>query len=500
MSSRRAMVLLSMVICAVFTIITSPALAQPGSSAPPPEARERFGRGIDLYDQGDYGGALAEFKRAYELAPYSVILYNLGLTYAALGRPVEAADALDKVLANPGSLSADRVSKAKAMRAEQAARIAEVTITSNVDGASIEIDGVVVAKTPLAAPLKIKGGPRRIGAVLTGHVPQRKEIDIAAGSRAEVRFDLIPTDARLAHLTVKTKLPGATVVVDGETVGTTPLASSITLLPGSRRIELRRPGYITGRNDLTLGDGATAEVSFDLEEDPAALRAEGGSLRLDIAESQAVITIDGKPRGVYLAALELAPGAHRLRVERGGFMPVERDVIIQPRTPTTLRIELEPTAETRSAYVSKASTFRTLGLIGTIGGAVIAGAGGVFLGINAGEKDETQQAILDFNARELDSPTGRCNMSITAEDAPYCQNEQKRLNDADEAVRSRDTFGYIGLGVGGAALVGGVIFLIVGDDPTRYDRRPIDQPLGLRIVPSAEIGRAGGLVGLSGVF
>lgn len=498
MSSRRAMGLLSMVICAVFTILASPALAQPGSSAPPPEARERFGRGIDLYDQGDFGGALAEFKRAYELAPYSVILYNLGLTYAALGRPVEAADALEKVLANPGSLSADRLSKAKATKLEQAARIAELTITSNVDGASIEIDGVVVAKTPLAAPLKIKGGPRRIGAVLTGHVPQRKELDVAAGSRAEVRFDLVPTDARLSHLTVKTKLPGASVVVDGETVGTTPLASSITLLPGSRRIELRRPGYITGRNDLTLGDGATAEVSFDLEEDPAALRAEGGSLRLEIAESQAVITIDGKSRGVYLAAIELAPGPHRLRVERGGFMPVERDVIIQPRTPTTLRIELEPTAETRSAYVSNANTLRAAGITSTIGGAVIAGAGGVFLGYNAGQKDDALTTLNEFT--RTTEAGGECNEFDPRFDKPRCEATLNQYQEAYDSARSRDVIGYVGLGVGGAAIAVGVILLIVGDDPSKYDREPVDQPLGLRIVPTAEIGRSGGHIGLSGVF
>ena len=493
----------SMAVAALFAIlVTSPALAQqPGSSSPPPEARERFGRGIDLFDQGDYGGALAEFKRAYELAPYSVILYNLGLTYASLGRPVEAAETLDRVLANPGSLSADRIAKAKATRKEQAARIAEVVIVCSVDGASIEVDGVVVAATPLAAPLKIKGGPHRIGAVLTGHVPLRKEIDIAAGSRAEVRLDLVPTDARLAHLTVKTKLPGASVVVDGETVGTTPLSSSITLLPGSRRIELRRPGYVTGRNDLTLGDGATAEVSFDLEEDVEALRAEGGTLRLEIAESQAVVAIDGKSKGVYLGALALAPGPHRVRIERGGFVPVERDVIIQPRAAATMRVELEPTAETRSAYVSKAMTYRTAGLVSTIGGAVIAGAGAAFLGYNQGPKDESQQAIMDFNNIK-GGPGGDCNDSTggLAINEEACNLEEMQLTERDNAVRARDTIGYVGLGVGGAALVVGVVLLIVGDDPSKYDARPTDQPLGFRVVPSAEIGRSGGFLGLSGAF
>jgi Flp pilus assembly protein TadD len=43
------------------------------------EARERFDRGLELFNDGDNPGALAEFKRAFELIPNSVVLYNIGL-------------------------------------------------------------------------------------------------------------------------------------------------------------------------------------------------------------------------------------------------------------------------------------------------------------------------------------------------------------------------------------------------------------------------------------
>src|SRR5262249_26911286 len=106
------------------------------------EGRERFERGIDLFQQGDYPGGLAEIKRADELAPYAVVAYNLGLTYAALGRPVEAADAMARVLANPGSLSAERIERARAVQRDQTARIAELTVECSVEGATIDVDGV----------------------------------------------------------------------------------------------------------------------------------------------------------------------------------------------------------------------------------------------------------------------------------------------------------------------------------------------------------------------
>ena len=68
------------------------------------EARERFDRGLRLFEEGDNGGALAEFKRAHELVPNPLVLFNIGLVYAALGRPVEATDALDRVLRDAGRL------------------------------------------------------------------------------------------------------------------------------------------------------------------------------------------------------------------------------------------------------------------------------------------------------------------------------------------------------------------------------------------------------------
>ena len=83
------------------------------------EARERFDRGLRLFDEGDSAGALAEFKRAHELVPNQLVLFNIGLVYAALARPVEATDALDRVLRDPGA-TARREAGARAPHARRA--------------------------------------------------------------------------------------------------------------------------------------------------------------------------------------------------------------------------------------------------------------------------------------------------------------------------------------------------------------------------------------------
>jgi tetratricopeptide (TPR) repeat protein len=174
------------------------------------EARSRFDGGLALFEEGNNAGALAEFQRAYELIPNPVVLFNIGLVYAAMNRPAYAAEALQKVVKEPAGLSPDIVARANQTLSQQLARIAEVAIECNVP-ATIEVDNVEAAKAPLAGPLKVAGGSHIIGAIAAGYTPQRKQITVAGGAKSSLKFDLTPMEGRLAHLSLKSKLPGADV-------------------------------------------------------------------------------------------------------------------------------------------------------------------------------------------------------------------------------------------------------------------------------------------------
>src|SRR4051794_11796711 len=99
------------------------------------EARERYERGKQLYEEHDYPGALAEFVRAQQLIPSPVTLLNIGRVYAAMNRPVDAVVALDKVLASPGALKADQVELATRTRDEQKRRVGRLAVTTNIPAA-----------------------------------------------------------------------------------------------------------------------------------------------------------------------------------------------------------------------------------------------------------------------------------------------------------------------------------------------------------------------------
>jgi hypothetical protein len=481
-------------------------MAQPPSAvteAARQEARDRFDRGLKLFNDGDNPGALAEFKRAYELIPNPLVLYNIGLVYAAMGRPVEAVDALDKVLAAPGTLAGDRLARAQQTRDEQAGRIAKVSVVTNVP-ATIEVDNVEVGRTPQSAPFSVAGGVHVVGAVASGYVPTRKEVTVAGGATAEVKLDLVEMQGRVAHAMVKTHLPAADVVVDDQVVGKTPLPSSLTVAPGSHKIELRRKGYVTAKDTLQLGDGAEGEVTLEPEEDRTELGTLGGVLNISPSETDPVVTVDGKARGVYAAdGLRLMAGPHHVILERGGFLPVERDVTIDAGRTTAIRVVFDPTPETRATYQSRVSTQRTWGLISGVGGLVLTGGSLAFLVWNGQQR---KQAHDDEDAAEYlinNNPKGSiCDKSLFTTPAAVAACNQPAL-DAQSRIDNADTadiFGWIGLGVGAAATVFGAVLLLTNGSSHRFDRDRTEASKGFVLPTGWSDGRGGGGVGLVGAF
>jgi len=484
--------------CSLFAAQASLAPSTALADEPPArnEARERFDRGLRLFNQQDNDGALAEFQRAYELAPHPLVLYNIGLVYAAMGRPVAAVEVFDKLLAAPDGLDTARLTKVKAERDQQAQRIGEITITSSVAGARVEIDGLEAGKVPLAAPLRVSSGVHIVALVATGYAPARKQVVVPGQAKVEVSFELLPVEGQPAHLTLQTRVIDAEVLVDGAPVGKTPLSASLALAPGEHTIEVRRPGYKTARQTLTLGPASNGTLALDPEPDPAALATEGGTLELVLSEPDAVIAIDGVPRGGYAGKLTLPQGVHELRVERAGFTPLERKVTVPKGGSTRVAVELQPTAEYRANYRSRTVAQRTWGYVSLGTGVAIAAAGVAFVFVNKSAENDKKTEFDRQAARN--GPGGDCDKDAGEQTATCVKQLNQALADLED-VRSREKFGWIGAGVGAAVAGLGVVLLVTNDDPNRYEPRPESDVFGqLRLTPTAWFG--GGGLALSGSF
>jgi hypothetical protein len=498
-------------------VLALPAYA---ADAPPDpkkaEAAQRFDRGLQLFDDGDTAGALAEFKRTYELVPNPVVLFNIGLVYAAMGRPVSAVDALEKVMQTPDKISADQRERATRTLNDQRQRIGRLMVTTTPEGARIDIDNVESSRTPLTGPIRISEGAHIIGAVAEGYAPDRKEVVVAGNSEATVHFDLVSTQGKqLANLTVRSRIAGAEVIIDNKPAGKTPLATSITLLAGHHAVELRRPGYRPSRQEVDVGAGATGELSFDLAVDPAQLSAEGAMLAIDASEPHPVLFVDDEHKGPYTEPVRLPRGPHRLRVESAGFLPVERNVNLDQGQTSLVHVDFVPTPEKRAAYVSSARFHRTWGIIGLVGGVIIGGGGTAWLVANKSNKDDTRAeyehalVVLDSSQYNDGRAIRPCAILGPPASEPGGQTNSQEECDAFvasarqkfDSAKSKDVIGFVGIGVGAAVAVTGLVLLLTGDDPGRYDKPPSNKlsrrpPPGPRFMVGPGPGHFGGSLGV----
>jgi hypothetical protein len=188
--------------CSVLSLVL---LASPRgfaqSEAPPPEAatdpvqqaRERFQRGAELFKEGSFDAAFAEFSRAYEIAPNYRVLYNLAQVELERHDYASALRFFQRYLADGGAeIDAER--RAGVEREIQALRnrVAELTVKSNVTGVEVSVDGIVIGTLPLPAPVLVSAGVRRIAARREGYQPVDRTLSVAGGDKPVLELVLEP--------------------------------------------------------------------------------------------------------------------------------------------------------------------------------------------------------------------------------------------------------------------------------------------------------------------
>lgn len=235
-----------------------------------------------------------------------------------------------------------------------------------------------------------------------GYRPLEEAVEIGRSARQELRFAMQKLPGRL-----EIRAPeGAAVEVDGEAVGTAPLAA-IELAAGEHVIGVEAERYRPLRRTVEIaGGGETqileldleprwAEVGFSSEPSGARLRVDGrevgttpitaevleggrtyelllaghkphrgrlqvvaqeaqqvptvrlqpsdGNLMLSSDPEAAAVTVDGKFRGQTPLDLFLAPGrGHRLKLSKAGHTAAEVEIELASGESRELNVELEP--------------------------------------------------------------------------------------------------------------------------------------------------------------
>jgi PEGA domain len=156
-------------------------------------ARVHFQRGADFYKEGNYDAALAEFYKAQQLAPNYRLLYNIGQVQAERHDYVGAVRTLTDYLAQGGAeVPEERRTQVQNEITSLKTKIAELTVTSNVAGAEVSVDGVQMGMLPLTAPLLVSAGSRRISVAKRGYTTVERTLVVTGEDRPQLDVPLQP--------------------------------------------------------------------------------------------------------------------------------------------------------------------------------------------------------------------------------------------------------------------------------------------------------------------
>jgi hypothetical protein len=156
---------------------------------------------------------------------------------------------------------------------------------------------------------------------------------------AEASLKAIQSFVSDARITVSE--PAATIAIDGEVVGTSPLDAPVPIDLGAHVVRVQKEGFLPFEATIEASGGDHASVDARLAPMPVAAAAPSPSRLLVTAGELDTVSIDGKVvgRGSFEGALP--PGTHELRVTAQGKKTYLAQIELAPSAVRTVQVTLE---------------------------------------------------------------------------------------------------------------------------------------------------------------
>ncbi len=161
------------------------------------QARDALRDGVALREKGDLDGAAGKLRIAYGLVPTPITAFELGKTYQALGRILDARELFLSVKRIPRHFeeterSANARDESARLAAELTPRIPslriKVTLPANAS-ALVRVDGDVVGAEALTTPRRVNPGEHVVEAKAGDGPPQRVTVSVAEGETKDVSLE-----------------------------------------------------------------------------------------------------------------------------------------------------------------------------------------------------------------------------------------------------------------------------------------------------------------------
>jgi hypothetical protein len=139
----------------------------------------------------------------------------------------------------------------------------------------------------------------------------------------------------VGHVELTVNEPDATVTVDDEKVGTTPVPM-FRVDMGARKIRVTKEGFEDWNSSQNVAGGTAISITAELKK-----VRHVGMLQI-LADGAYDVVVDGARVGVGSWSGELPSGMHTVDVRGKAMLPYQSDVVIVDKQKNTLRVSLRP--------------------------------------------------------------------------------------------------------------------------------------------------------------
>ena len=184
-----------------------------------------------------------------------------------------------------------------------------LSVNSQPNGAKVLIDDEPIGETPLS-DVPVEAGEHSLQIRGMRYLPLEQTL-LVTGRNIQQHLEFVLEPA-WAEITVDSLPQGATILVDGEAAGTTPVV--LEILQGERQLILQKEGFAHWQEVLTI----TASEAQDMGR--VQLQPAAATIQLVSLPSRANVTVNGEFRGQTPLTLEVSPDhQHRLAVFKPGY-------------------------------------------------------------------------------------------------------------------------------------------------------------------------------------
>jgi outer membrane receptor protein involved in Fe transport len=294
------------------------------------EADFNFEAGAAAYRRGDYGGALERFLVSNRLVPNRNVLYNIARCYDQLGRYAEAFRYFDQALVNETDTKVLASIESELTRI--ASKVAVLRVSTLPEGATIYIDRRDLGPRGLTPRrLAVKPGQYRVIAEMDGYHPASIDSGVLTlGTTRDINLRLEPI---LGSVEIQGD-PGVIVYADkphSDSYCVSPCRLELPL--GTHQLFLEQSARISQQLAVEVTAAQAVRVSPQLE-------YQTGSIVVSTDEPNALVEIDGSPKGFTPTVVALPVGPHQLKVSLEGYRSVSRPIEISTARETRMNVEL----------------------------------------------------------------------------------------------------------------------------------------------------------------